>query len=293
MEVLRGLLAAGVDVPLVITQPDRPAGRRRILTPPAVAVFARAAGIPLLQPEHMVDLLAELQGRRPAAVAICAYGQMIPPALLEICPWLNLHPSLLPRWRGAAPIERALMAHDQESGVVIMRTVEALDAGPLITQYRFAIDHDDDAAALEQTALRLGVPALVAAIEAAANGTLQELPQANVGVLYASKLERNDRLIDPARDSCTVTHDRVRALRPQIGALLAIDDQVVTIWRTERTGQALAAGLCLVDDGRLIIGFADGALAVTVIQTAGRRALPIADWLRGHRCPPTTATRPS
>ena len=186
------------------------------------------------------------------------------------------------------------MAHDHESGVVIMRTVESLDAGPLITQHRFEIDHDDDdAAALEQAALRLGVPALVAAIEAAVNGTLRELPQSNVGVLYASKLERNDRLIDPARDSCTVTHDRVRALRPQIGALLAIDDQVVTIWRTERTGQALAAGMCLVDDGRLVIGFADGALAVTVIQTAGRRALPIADWLRGHHCPPTTATRPA
>lgn len=291
--MLRGLLDAGVDVPLVLSQPDRPAGRRRVLTPPPVAALATERGLPLVQPERAGDALAALRDARPDAIAICAYGQLIPQELLDVAPWLNLHPSLLPRWRGAAPIERALMAGDAETGVAIMRTVLALDAGPVVALERFPLASDADAADVEREALRRGVPALVTAIEAAAAGTLQATPQADDGITYAAKLERTDRLIDPHVDGARATADRVRALRPHIGSLLAIDGETVTVWRATPADGAVAAGHVHVDGDRLLVGCVDGAVEVTELQTAGKRALPTADWLRGRRTAPTTATRPA
>ncbi len=291
--MLRGLLDAGVDVPLVLSQPDRPAGRRRVPTPPPVAALATERGLPLLQPERAADALDALRDAEPDAIAICAYGQLIPPALLDVAPWLNLHPSLLPRWRGAAPIERALMAGDAETGVAIMQTVLALDAGPVVSTERFAVGPDDDAGDVERSALRLGVPALVAALEAAAAGELRAAPQSEDGITYAAKLERADRVIDPHVDSVRATADRVRALRPHIGALLALDGETVTVWRTALAGQAVPAGAVEVERDRLVVGCADGALEVTELQTAGKRALATAEWLRGRRVAPTTAARPT
>ena len=292
-EVLRGLVAAGVEVPLVLSQPDRPAGRRRALTPPPVAALARELGLPLLQPERAVDALDDLRAVEPSAVAICAYGQLLPQDLLDLCPWLNLHPSLLPRWRGAAPIERALMAGDAETGVAIMETVLALDEGPVVSSDRIPLGADVDAADVEAAALRLGVPALVRAIAAAADGALVSTPQAVEGATYAEKLTRDDRLIDPARHGVTVTLDRIRGLRPHIGALLAFDDEACTIWRAASVDDAVAPGAVAVLDERLLIGLADGAIAVTELQTAGKRALSTPDWLRGRRMPPTRAARPA
>ena len=156
MEVLRGLLEAGVEVPLVLSQPDRPAGRKRVLTPPPVAAFAREHKLPLLQPERAGEALSALEALEPAAIAICAYGQLLPDELLALCPWLNLHPSLLPRWRGAAPIERMLMAGDAQTGVAIMQTVAELDAGPLISLDPIVVANDADTETIEQEALRLG-----------------------------------------------------------------------------------------------------------------------------------------
>lgn len=293
VEVLRGLLAAGVEVPLVLSQPDRPAGRKRVLTPPPVAVFAREAGIPLLQPEHALEALAPLGAVSPTAIAICAYGQILPLELLALCPWLNLHPSLLPRWRGAAPIERALLSGDTETGVAIMETVAALDAGPLVSVDRFVIDVEADAAVVEREALRLGIPALVRAIQASVDGTLASVEQSVDGITYAAKLERTDRLIDPQTHGQVVTANRVRALRPQIGALLAIDGEIFTIWGTAPSALALAPGTAVVTDEELHVGLADGALRITELQTAGKRALPAAEWLRGRRQPPRSVVWPA
>ena len=283
--MLRGLVEAGVEVPLVLSQPDRPAGRNRTPTPPPVAALARELGLPLIQPEHALDALDALRATEPTAIAICAYGQLLPQPLLDLCPWLNLHPSALPRWRGAAPIERMLMAGDTESAVAIMRTVLALDAGPVVALERFPVGPDDDAGEVEASALRRGVPMLAAALAAPGEGT----PQADDGVTYAAKLERADRLIDPAAHTVRATADRVRALRPRIGALLDLDGDTVTVWRVAPSDAALAPGQV---DG-LTVGFADGALEITELQSPGKRAMGAADWLRGRRTPPTRAGRPA
>lgn len=290
--MLRGLLDAGVDVPLVVSQPDRPAGRRRTLTPPPVAALATELGLPLVQPERAIDALADLRAVAPTAIAICAYGQLLPAELLALCPWLNLHPSLLPRWRGAAPIERALMAGDAETGVAIMETVLELDAGPVVSVDRIALSPESDAGEVEAEALRLGVPALVDALVAAAAGTLAGTPQ-GAGATYAAKLERADRLLDPARHDVDDAGNRIRALRPRIGALLALDGEDFTVWHARPAGIALAAGAVAVDGEQLFVGFADGALEILVLQQAGRRELPVPDWLRGRRSPPTSAARPA
>ncbi len=291
--MLRGLLAAGVEVPLVLSQPDRPAGRKRILTPPPVAALATELGLPLLQPERAIDALDALRAAEPRSIAICAYGQLLPAELLDICPWLNLHPSLLPRWRGAAPIERALMAGDDGTGVAIMETVLALDEGPVVSCDPIPLDAACDTAAVEAEALRLGVPALVRAIVAAAEGSLASVPQATEGATYAEKLSRDDRLIDPAGHGAAVSLDRIRALRPHIGALLALDDETFTIWRADLAADAVAPGAVAVVGERLLIGLADGAIDITELQTAGKRPLATADWLRGRRTPPTRAARPA
>lgn len=293
MEVLRGLLEAGVDIPLVLSQPDRPAGRKRVLTPPPVAAFAREHNLPLLQPERAGDALVALQALEPAAVAICAYGQLLPDELLALCPWLNLHPSLLPRWRGAAPIERMLMAGDTQTGVAIMQTVAELDAGPLISLDHIAIDQEADTAAIEQEALRLGVPALVRAIQAATAGTLDAVAQAGGGVTYAAKLERADRLIDPMLHTVSETANRIRALRPQTGALLTLAGETFTIWRATAVTSGLTPGQCLVVGDELFVGVADGTIAIGELQTAGKRALSTPEWLRGRRDLPTIATCPA
>ena len=283
--MLRGLVDAGVEVPLVLSQPDRPAGRNRTPTPPPVAALARELGLPLVQPEHALDALDALRATQPAAIAICAYGQLLPQPLLDLCPWLNLHPSALPRWRGAAPIERMLMAGDTESAVAVMRTVLALDAGPVVALERFPVGPDDDAGEVEAAALRRGVPMLAAALAHPGEGT----PQADDGVTYAAKLERADRLIDPAAHTVRATADRVRALRPRIGALLDLDGDTVTVWRVAPSDAALASGQV---DG-LTVGLADGALEITELQSPGKRAMGAADWLRGRRTPPTRAGRPA
>ncbi len=291
--MLRGLLAAGVEVPLVLSQPDRPAGRKRVLTPPPVAALATELGLPLLQPERAIDALDALRDCTPTSIAICAYGQLLPADLLALCPWLNLHPSLLPRWRGAAPIERALMAGDDATGVAIMETVLGLDEGPVVSLDAIALTADTDAADVEAEALRLGVPALVRALAAAADGTLAATPQAGDGATYAQKLVREDRLIDPSADGVELTANRIRGLRPHIGALLALDDETFTIWRATPAAEAVAVGAVAVAGDRLVVGLADGALEITELQTAGKRALATPDWLRGRRTPPTRATRPA
>ncbi len=280
-------------MPLVLCQPDRPAGRKRRLTAPPVAALARELGLPLVQPERALEAHDALAATRPDAIAICAYGQLLPPALLQIAPWLNLHPSLLPRWRGAAPIERALMAGDVETGVTIMRTEAELDAGPIVAVERFAVGPDEDAGDVERRALEVGVPALAHALAAAQACTLDWVPQPADGVTYAAKLERADRLVDPLSDGALETANRVRALRPRIGALLDLDGETTVIWRVTATQEPLAPGQVRVVDGALAIGLWGGSLCVEELQSPGKRALPAADWLRGRRAPPVACTKPA
>jgi methionyl-tRNA formyltransferase len=273
--------APGLEIALVLSQPDRPAGRGRKSASPPVAVKARELGIDLAQPERAADAQPLLEACGAQAVAVVAYGLLVPRALLDVFPFVNLHPSALPRWRGAAPIERALMAGESESAVAAMLLVEALDAGPVAALERFAVGPDDDAGAVYERSLELGIAPLARALADAAAGTLATAPQVGEAT-YAAKIVAADRLLDPARPAREL-HDRVRALAPHIGARLLLDGAPHTIWRTAVREDGPAPGTLAPADGALVLGCAAGGLELRDVQPPGGRRMPAADWLRGMR----------
>ena len=210
-------LAERHDVSFLLTRPDRPAGRGRKSTAPPAKLVAERLGIPVLQPERPSE--AELDAE---TIVLVAYGALIPKELLERHDWLNVHPSLLPRWRGAAPVERAIMGGDQETGVSVIRLVEELDAGPIGAQQAFPIGPDDDAGAVFARAAELA-PDL---IDAATSFTPQEGE-----VTYAEKIGPADRELDWTRPAKEL-HDRIRALSPHIGARGELNGRNVIVWRS-------------------------------------------------------------
>jgi methionyl-tRNA formyltransferase len=262
-DVLRRLVAAGRAPALVITRPDRPAGRGRRLTAPPVADAAGELGLPLLQPDRLdqsvVDRIAAVQ---PDALIVCAYGAIVREPLLSAYPILNVHPSLLPRWRGAAPVERAIMAGDAETGVSIMELVEELDAGPVQVQERIPIGPDDTYGDVAPRLLQLGADLLVRALDALAAGTLQATPQPEEGITYAEKIAAADRDLDPSAPP-RVQHDHVRALAPHIGARLTLEDGTVLGVRRTRIAE-------------------DGSLELLEVQPPGGKPMAYADYLRGR-----------
>jgi methionyl-tRNA formyltransferase len=242
------LLAASHEIAYLVTRPDAPQGRGRKLAPPPAKVTAERLGIPVHQPE------------KPAlpdpvdTVVVCAYGLYIPPRLLEQALWVNVHPSLLPRWRGAAPVERAILAGDEETGVTIHRTVEALDAGPVAAQERWLIGDDDAGAtyarAAESAARLLGevlpAPSFVA--------------QSEDGATYAEKITPEDRELDLS-DPVDAWR-RVRALSPHIGARGELEGRRVTVWKAR------------LEEGRFV---------PEIVQAEGKRRMAYDDFLRGLR----------
>jgi methionyl-tRNA formyltransferase len=245
-------LAARHDVAGLLTRPDRPAGRGRKVAAPSAKVAAERLGIPVLQPQRL-DAAIEL----PAdTVVVCAYGLLIPETLLERGLWLNVHPSLLPRWRGAAPVERAIMAGDDETGVTIHRTVKELDAGPVAARQAFPIAPDDDAGAVYARAAEVAAGLLESVLPAPAFAPQTGEPT------YAAKIEPADRELDLGRPARELV-DRVRALSPHIGARAELHGRPVTVWRA-RVGP-------------------DGAFEPIEVQPAGGRRMDYEAWLRGLR----------
>ena len=213
-------LAAGPHRPrLVVTRPDRPKGRGRTLQPPAVAVAARALGLELIQPEqlHAPEALERIAAAEPDALVLCAYGVLVGEPLLSRWEIFNVHPSLLPRWRGAAPVERAIMAGDAETGVSIMRLGEGLDSGPVCLRGAEPIRPDDDYGTLSARLQELAGDLLVRALDERPPWVEQD----EAGVTYARKIEAADRTLDPTRTPAEVERT-VRALRPHIGARLPL-----------------------------------------------------------------------
>jgi len=266
---------------LVVTRPDRPKGRGRRLLPPPAAEAARALGIDLLQPDalHAPETLSAIATAEPAALIVCAFGALVKEPLLSDYEILNVHPSLLPRWRGAAPIERAVMAGDAETGVAIMRLTAGLDSGPVALQEREPILPDDDFATLSARLERLGGDLLVRALD--------ERPvfveQSEEGLTYAEKITAADRTLDPSR--AAVELERVvRALRPHIGARAALaDGQFLGVWAARVAPEGVAGGDVpppgLHREGdRLLLG----GLELTEVQPPGGRRMAAAEWLRGR-----------
>ena len=258
--VLQRLAATDHRPALVVSRPDRPAGRGRRLTPPPVAETARALGLDLFQPETVNTAEA---GERLAAtgadvLVLCAFGALVKEPLLTDFEILNVHPSLLPRWRGAAPVERAIMAGDEQTGVAIMRLTAGLDSGPVCLMEPEPIRPDDDYATLAARLEDLGATLLVRALDE--HPPCAEQPEE--GVTYAEKITAADRTLDPAAPA-EVNVRIVRALHPHIGARLALDD-----------GTFLGVQRAAVGE--------DGALELLEVQPPGGRAMAYADYLRGR-----------
>jgi methionyl-tRNA formyltransferase len=250
-------LAARHDVAVVLTRPDRPRGRGRQVAPTPAKAIAEPLGIPVLQPERLTgDVGVHLH--HLDAVVVAAYGLLIPPALLEQPLWLNVHPSLLPRWRGAAPVERAIMAGDTETGVTIHETVEALDAGPIAAQHAFPIAPDDDAGVVFAHAAEVAARLLDDVLETGARFE----PQSEEGVTYAEKIRPEDRELDLSLPAGEVVN-RVRALSPHIGARAVVDGRRLIVWRAR-----------VADDGTLELG---------EVQPEGKRRMSYAEYRRGLR----------
>jgi methionyl-tRNA formyltransferase len=278
--VLERLAASAHRPVLVVTRPDRPRGRGRKLAAPPVADAARALGIEVLQPESVNsdDARAAIAAVAPEAMAICAFGAYIREPLLTEHPWWNVHPSLLPRWRGAAPIERALMAGDAETGVTIMRPTAEMDAGPVCMQAPEPIRPDDDYGSLSERLQRLGGELLVQSFDS--------LPpfveQPSEGVTVADKIGPGDRRLDPALGAVALER-RVRALTPHIGAFLEAGGERLGVRRAAVAEQdAVTAGELAERDGRLFYGTADGTLELLEVVPAGSRPMDAAAYLRGH-----------
>jgi methionyl-tRNA formyltransferase len=286
--VLDALAAAGEHRPaLVIAPPNRPRGRGRRLGEPPVAAAARELGLALHQAESVND-----DGSRRAIAAaeidvgvVCAFGQLIREPLLSELEMLNVHPSLLPRWRGAAPIERAIMAADRRTGVSIARVTAGLDSGQVALREAIAIEPDDDygslAGRLAERAGRLAVEAL----ERHAAGSLELVDQDEADATYADKIDPAERRLDP-RLRAVELELRVRALQPHIGTYLELAGGERLGVRAARAGTgAVATGELARDGDRLLLGCGEGVLEIVSVQPPGGRAMPSLDYLRGHPLP--------
>ena len=265
----------------MVTRPDRPKGRGRRVSPPPVADRARELGLEVIQPEqlHEPEAIDRIAAAEPEVVCVCAYGVLIKEPLLSAYEMLNVHPSLLPRWRGAAPLERAIMAGDEQTGVSIMRVTEALDAGAVCVQEPEPIHADDDYGTLAARLERLGGDLLVRALDERPPFVEQDESR----VTYAEKISAQDRALDPGRTPDELERT-VRALRPHIGARVALPDGDflgVIAARVAADGGP-EPGRVRADGDRLLLGATGGALELTEIRPPGGRPMTAADWLRGR-----------
>ncbi len=276
------LLAASPHRPvLVVTRPDRPRGRGRRLTPPPVAEVANTIGIEVFQPEDVnsEEARSRIAGARPETLAICAYGALIREPLLSEHHLLNVHPSLLPRWRGAAPIERAIEAGDETTGVTIMRPTAELDAGPICLQRAEVIRPGDTYGSLSERLETLGGELLAEALDI--RPAFREQPAE--GVTYAEKVAPEERRLEPDRPAAELER-RVRALSPHIGTYVELPsgERLGVLAAALVVGHDAPPGKLAETDGRLLFGAASGALELEEVRPQGGRSMDAASWLRGH-----------
>lgn len=270
-----------------MTQPDRPAGRGMHAVASAVKNVANAHGLMVAQPERLGAADAEQwRAMRPDAVVVAAYGLLLPAPFLDVAPHgaLNVHASLLPRWRGAAPIQRALFAGDRETGISIMRMDAGLDTGPVLSRHPLPIAEDDDAGSLHDKLAALGADAIVQALAKIEAGEAQAVPQPDEGATYARKIGREDTMLDWSQPA-PVLERAVRALRPSPGASTTLQGERIKVWSARLVDGRGAPGSVLVADDALVVACGSGALAITELQRAGGKPLPAAAFLRGRTVP--------
>jgi methionyl-tRNA formyltransferase len=281
---LKALGEAGHDIALVVSQPDRPAGRGRQSTPPPVALYARQQSLPLWQTASLRGAEAEerLRNVEPEAMALAAFAALVPRNVLEIAPILNVHPSLLPRWRGASPIQSTLLAGDDDTGVSIIRLVVAMDAGPIVLQERVAVEPEDDYLSLEPRLAELGARLLVRAFAERPEPRLQDDSEAT----YCTKVEREQGRIDWSQSADFIWR-QVRAYRGWPQAFTTWREKLLKILRARPVQSpqdegSLAPGTLLVSGGTPVVTTGSGGLRLDQVLLEGRKPMSGEELLRGY-----------
>lgn len=294
---LRAIHAAGIEIPLVLTQPDRPAGRGLQLQPSAVKQYAVAHGIPVAQPLSLRMDAKDTQRAQEAreahelllatdydAMVVAAYGLILPRSTLDIKPCINIHGSLLPRWRGAAPIHRAIEAGDHETGVTIMQMEEGLDTGPMLLIERTPIGPQDTTATLHDRLAAMGAEMVVKVLRKMEHDVIEAVPQPEAGVTYAAKIAKEEAALDfslPARE----VGRKIRAFNPFPGAHGVVNGTVIKLWGAELLDADSTApvGQVLAADAQhgIVVACGSGALRLTHLQKPGGKRLPAAEFIKG------------
>jgi len=281
---------------LVVAPPDSRQGRGRRVSPPPVAALAAELGLELLQVESVnrPEAVERITAAGAELGTVCAFGQLIGAELLELFPFLNVHPSLLPRWRGAAPIERAILAGDEQTGVAVMRLSAGLDSGPLALIEAVAIEEEETFGELAPRLADLGGELLVKSLDLYMAAELTFVEQDDETATYAEKIEPADRRLEASGQTARELHRRQRALHPHVGAFVetaAGGRLKVTAARIVEGLDAPAGAFVTTDDGSLALGCREGTLEILELQPPGGKPMAAADYLRGHDLP-TAAPAP-
>ena len=286
---LKAIAAAGFEIPLVLTQPDRPKGRGMQLAPSPVKQAALELGLRVAQPEKLrnnAEALQMLKEVEADVMVVAAYGLILPQDVLDTpkhgC--LNIHASLLPRWRGAAPIQRAIEAGDAETGVCIMQMDIGLDTGDVVSEHRYTIQPTDTANEVHDALMNLGAAAIVADLQQLkTEDRLKSVKQPEEGVTYAQKLSKEEARID-WNESAAVIERKIRAFNPVPAAWVEYQGKPMKIWRAEVVAQQGRAGevLSCSADG-LVVACGENALKITELQPSGSKRMPIAAFAAGHK----------
>jgi methionyl-tRNA formyltransferase len=283
---LEELIGAGHRIGLVLTQPDRPGGRGLARVPSAVKQAAVRHGIPVYQPEDLKDPAAQTRLREAQGdvLIVASYGLILPQAVLDIPPRgaLNIHASLLPRWRGAAPVQRALLSGDPTTGVCIMAMDAGLDTGPVLLREAVAIAADETAGTLHDKLAALGARLIVAALEGLERGTLRAVPQPAEGATYAHKVDKAEATVDWSQSARDIDR-QVRAFNPFPGAVARLRGDPIKLWRASVSQESGSPPGTVLRAGRegIDVACGTGTLRVTELQRAGGKRLPVDVFLRG------------
>jgi len=283
----------------VVTRADRPRGRGQKVLPSPVKAYAEARGIPVLQPERIRDdgFLREISAMNADLAVVAAYGKILPQPLIDAprLGTINVHASLLPRWRGAAPVHRAILAGDAETGVTIMRVVQALDAGPMLSSRRTSIGHEETSADLEVRLASIGADLLVETVDAMEAGPLAETPQPESGVTYAARLEKHESRVDWNRPA-TEIHDQIRGLQPWPLASVVLNGRRLLLLGAEVGGEASSrvepGTVASVEPAGIVVAAASGTVRITRLKLEGKPAVSAKDFLNGHRVAPGDRMEP-
>ena len=283
---LKALLNSEHGVVGVVTQPDKPVGRAQLIEPPPIKTALATTNIPILQPSRIKDRQAieEIRALEPDVIVVVAYGQILPRDILEIpkIACLNLHASLLPRWRGAAPIQASIAAGDRETGITVMYMDEGLDTGDILLQRTIEILPADTGGSLHDRLAKVAPEALLESLELLAKGRAPRTPQDNAFATYAPKLKREDGKIDWSDPADTIER-QIRAFDPWPGAFMKFAGRNLKIFSAVVVDLHGKPGEILRDEKELVVAAGEGAVSLGEVQREGKRRMAAAEFLRGYR----------